>query len=560
MNNKKKLDNITLFTVNAFEPDLSLKMLRYCLIGFEFESVKLFSASKPKGDLTGIDFYIIPSIDIQGYNHFILKELSQYIETDYSLLVQTDGFILRPELWQDSFLDYDFIGAALPDDDSWLSIQPNNFVEAFKKVRCSEPYAYLQNGGFSLRSKKLLELCTKLNISDFTIPEDDVINLFYRNEFLKHNIKFAPLEVATQFAVENPVGDSKFSLDQSFGFHGKISGLHKDKIKKMAEYQPYTNKKEILNHIKSSLFNLNEDFPLSNFIRDSVKSISEKTNRENELRKLREYYPLLNKDPNLRKEISSQLPLDIIIPVVEKDLVTIPYVIDFAKQNIKHPIGKIYLISPSSEKIKKVAQSLQCCWVNEDTVLPIKKSEIEYKVNNEDRSGWLFQQLLKLSADQIAENNALLILDADTVFIRPRVFEYKGKQLLDHSDEWHPPYFDTYYKLTGYQPSSVLSFVAHYMLMEKDKLIALRKHIEQHTQLNWIEAILKHTDRNSMSGFSEYELYGNFVLRKFKKEYKEFYWFNLRQSIKQPESIGYLAKLHSPQFKSLSFHRYNSNL
>lgn len=41
----------------------------------------------------------------------MIKELNKYIETDYVLIVQYDGFILNPKAWMDEFLEYDYIGA-----------------------------------------------------------------------------------------------------------------------------------------------------------------------------------------------------------------------------------------------------------------------------------------------------------------------------------------------------------------------------------------------------------------------------------------------------------------
>ena len=65
----------------------------------------------------------------------MLKELGAHIQTDYALVVQWDGFVIDGNAWADEFWNYDYIGARWP--------------------HVAGPYR-VGNGGFSLRSKKLL--------------------------------------------------------------------------------------------------------------------------------------------------------------------------------------------------------------------------------------------------------------------------------------------------------------------------------------------------------------------------------------------------------------------
>lgn len=41
----------------------------------------------------------------------MVYELGSHIHTDFALIVHADGFVVHPEMWQDAFLDYDYIGA-----------------------------------------------------------------------------------------------------------------------------------------------------------------------------------------------------------------------------------------------------------------------------------------------------------------------------------------------------------------------------------------------------------------------------------------------------------------
>ena len=139
-----------------------------------------------------------PVKGIVEYNHVMLKEAVENINTEHALYVQWDGIANDKTQWTDEFLKYDYIGAVWP----WER-------EGFN----------VGNGGFSLRSKRLLEAAVdpKLDIgpeNDWT-PEDKLIGHVHRT-YLETNygIKFPPSELARQFSFE--LGEHT----PSFGFHG----------------------------------------------------------------------------------------------------------------------------------------------------------------------------------------------------------------------------------------------------------------------------------------------------------------------------------------------------
>src|SRR4051794_19507342 len=97
----------------------------------------------------------------------------------------------------------------------------------------------------------------------------------------------------------------------------------------------------------------------------------------------------------------SDVPLDILIPAIPKDYPTLPSVINSVREHVRHPIGDIFLIAPDSPEIRLIAERYGCLFCNESNQLPIKKSDINYTWQKIDRSGWIFQQLLKLNGDQL---------------------------------------------------------------------------------------------------------------------------------------------------------------
>jgi len=139
-----------------------------------------------------------PVSGMEEYANLMLKWTWPLIDTEHALYVQWDGMATRPDLWDDEFLKYDYIGAPWP----WKE-------EGFN----------VGNGGFSLRSRKLLRTCGFDSAIQLTkqepVAEDNIIGQHNRAylEF-KYGIKFAPTDVAKRFSFE--LGDYR----ESFGFHG----------------------------------------------------------------------------------------------------------------------------------------------------------------------------------------------------------------------------------------------------------------------------------------------------------------------------------------------------
>jgi hypothetical protein len=132
------------------------------------------------------------------YNTVMLKGVTEHVNTEHALYVQWDGIANDKEQWTDEFLNYDFIGAIWP----WEPEEHN-----------------VGNGGFSLRSRRLLDACMddhiQLTSARGMIGEDALIGIDYK-KFLQeeYNIKYAPSELARQFSFELGIHRP------SFGFHG----------------------------------------------------------------------------------------------------------------------------------------------------------------------------------------------------------------------------------------------------------------------------------------------------------------------------------------------------
>ena len=165
----------------------------------EFDSIKMFLVEDPK--IPGIEFNKINRFGISDYSKFCLHELTNYISTDFCLIFQDDGFVLNPGYWSDEFYMYDYIGSPWPLYIGW--------PEEGKQVG---------NGGFSLRSKRLLEYSKTL--THHTTENEDTFLLDERKALDDAGIKIAPVEIARKFSIENHM-DSDHSIHNCFGFHAK---------------------------------------------------------------------------------------------------------------------------------------------------------------------------------------------------------------------------------------------------------------------------------------------------------------------------------------------------
>lgn len=194
MNVRPTLPEVTLVSVSSVALSATVAAMKRSMEQAEFGAAMLLSHRRPPiGDGKIKWRPIRPIRSRQDYSRFMLRELAEHIDTRFALCVQWDGYVLDGARWLEEFLDHDYIGAP------WPHFDDNHRVG---------------NGGFSLRSKKLLDACTK-----FADPgdeaEDILIGRTYRHWLEANGIRFAPEEVARRFAFErlSPTGNE-------FGFHG----------------------------------------------------------------------------------------------------------------------------------------------------------------------------------------------------------------------------------------------------------------------------------------------------------------------------------------------------
>jgi hypothetical protein len=200
------LPNVTLVAASSIRIDDTIYALERSMEGIRFHSAMLVSHKKPSRLPDSIQFASCDQLNsIDDYSRFMLFDLSKFINTDYALIVQYDGYVLRPQKWSDEFFKYDYIGAPWPE-----GAHSNGDLE----IRVG-------NGGFSLRSKKLLDVMNSHQLL-FTdngtgfYNEDGVLCNYHRKKLEDLGIKFPTAEVAAMFSHESIC---KETVSEPFGFH-----------------------------------------------------------------------------------------------------------------------------------------------------------------------------------------------------------------------------------------------------------------------------------------------------------------------------------------------------
>lgn len=197
-NERLQLPRVTLCAISSVNVEATLKAMQTCLEYAKFADAILCTNTAPTSPQAdhGPPIRLVEIEELtsaKAYSHFILERLIDHIATDHCLMVQWDGHIIDPARWRKEFLHYDYIGASWPQFDDGHNVG---------------------NGGFSLRSRRLMELCRQPEFEAHH-PEDIAVCRTNRVLLESQGVRFAPAALADAFAAER-AGDPA----RSFGYHG----------------------------------------------------------------------------------------------------------------------------------------------------------------------------------------------------------------------------------------------------------------------------------------------------------------------------------------------------
>jgi hypothetical protein len=187
----------------------------------------LLSPAKPDGLPSGVAWRPIQPMDYRQFSLFMMYCLHYFVDTQFALVVQDDGWVVDGRNWRDEYFDYDYIGAPIH-----AAIVGDRIFQRYSWVGRKNALV-IQNGGFSLRSKRFMLAPTAHGVmyrfSDtMPIPNEDVqLTGLLRPKLEGLGIRFAPDDVARQFSVEylGPGFHDSVRLDKLLGIHGQTRKL-----------------------------------------------------------------------------------------------------------------------------------------------------------------------------------------------------------------------------------------------------------------------------------------------------------------------------------------------
>ena len=201
------LPPVTLVAIDTAYHALTRAALADCLRAVEFGKVAVWSEDLDTVPTEawvnhGWSFYQISKDECRttdDWSHLLWYRVPEKVTTTHALIIQYDSWIINPAQWSDDWLQYDYIGAPW-----WYADGSPN----------------VGNGGFSLRSKRLMDHLAKYRTAyPLVHPEDDALCRRYGPALAWEGFRFAPPEVAARFSFER-----SYPRDWvPFGFHGQFN-------------------------------------------------------------------------------------------------------------------------------------------------------------------------------------------------------------------------------------------------------------------------------------------------------------------------------------------------
>ena len=188
------LPQVTLAAMTSVNVRETIKAMEYSMRGIHFGDAVLITHRKPLLLPKSIRFSKTTRLkDIDAFNYKMVYELADH----------ADGFVVHPEMWQDAFLDYDYIGAPWP-------LPPEGDTTTY---RDKDGNVCRVGNSVSIRSKRLMEFPKKKNIpwegeyayGKMWYHEDGFICCKIKHLLEAAGMKIAPIEVARYFGHERMI-------------------------------------------------------------------------------------------------------------------------------------------------------------------------------------------------------------------------------------------------------------------------------------------------------------------------------------------------------------------
>jgi len=269
--------------------------------------------------------------------------------------------------------------------------------------------------------------------------------------------------------------------------------------------------------------------------------------------------------PNKPLEVphcSSYEAISVMVPCVEKDWPLLPLCLYGIEKNILNHVKKIFVVTNNPELTTNFKSEILEI-VQEKNLIGSDLNNLINKYVPADRRGWVIKQILtfKFAYDNLDKN--LLVIDADTVLSRPRLFIRDGKQVLTPVVEYND--YDASTTSITWGSKGVpfgISFTSHHVLLQTDLVREMFDEIGGFGK--GIEKWLKSADSVPWRPISDMHSYGTWLLNSYPERVVFARWGNIRVSktfLKQfskKSNLEIFKQLQSDfkNYNSISLHHY----
>lgn len=223
---------------------------------------------------------------------------------------------------------------------------------------------------------------------------------------------------------------------------------------------------------------------------------------------------------------------DIVLMIIEKNMKILNTTISCLRKYVA--CKEIVLIGKKNLEVECYNNFPDCRFIDEDNLYDgLSYDVVKNLVFQKDkyavwRSGWYFQQFLKMVYALKCEDTNYLIWDADTIPLRPvqMINCDSGRPYFDIKTEYNRPYFTTLKKLFNppIKKQVSYSYISEHMLINVEMMKHMIRDIEKNSMLKgrqFFEKIMDAVLEIDVihSGFSEFETYGNYVSVNYKDCY-----------------------------------------
>ena len=195
--------------------------------------------------------------------------------------------------------------------------------------------------------------------------------------------------------------------------------------------------------------------------------------------------------------------------------------------------------------------------IPEDVVISNPQIAVLRKAFGE-RAGWVLQQLLKVEYVKNSNSSGILIVDADTILLKNRLWlDSKMTQVLMPTWEQHRPYRDFLKENSFDCIENSLSHISHHMLFQP---IIVREMLATYriTDLDYFMSLLIQFATKGNSPFSiDYEMYAQFMLKNHTHLIRLEKWANVSLNGHQTSELNSEIPKFRTRYHSVSAHSYN---